>query len=251
MRGDIAMFEWPNGKRAAVSLTFDDARPSQVDVGVPILNAYGLRGTFYLSPSNISARLEQWKNAVALGHEMGNHTLSHPCTGNFPWSRANALEDYTLERMERELMEASRLIHQTLGVTPRSFAYPCGQKFVGRGQSAQSYAPLVAKHFLAGRGFKDEVVHDPLAGDLAQVMGIDADDQPFERLKVWIDQATQAGGWLVFAAHDVGDFAQQAMPADVLDAVCRYCAEPANGIWIDTVAAVAAHVAAQLSSGMR
>lgn len=60
-----------------------------------------------------------------------------------------------------------------------------------------------------------------------------------------------AGGWLVFAAHDVSDFAQQAMPADVLDAVCRYCAKLANGIWIDTVAAVAAHVAAQLSSGMR
>ncbi|MGQ9890176.1 MAG: polysaccharide deacetylase family protein [Aggregatilineales bacterium] len=242
------MFEWPNGKCAAVSLTFDDARPSQLDQGVPILNARGVRATFYLSPPNIAQRVAQWKEAVAAGHEMGNHTLSHPCTGNFPWSRANALEDCTLERMERELMEASRLIHQMLGVTPQSFAYPCGQKFVGRGQSAQSYVPLVAKNFLAGRGFKDEAVHDPLVGDLAQVMGIDADDQPFERLKVWIDRATQAGGWLVFVAHDVGDFAQQAMPADVLDAVCRYCAEPANGIWIDTVAAVAAHIAGHVAA---
>lgn len=242
------MFEWPNGKRAAVSLSFDDARPSQVDRGVPILNAYGARATFYLSPPNIAQRAAQWRAAVAAGHEMGNHTLSHPCTGNFPWSRANALEDYTLERMERELLEAGRLIHHMLGVTPRTFAYPCGQKFIGRGQSAQSYVPLVAKHFLAGRGFKDESVHDPLAGDLAQVMGIDADDQTFEQLKVWIDRAAQTGGWLVFAAHDVGDFERQAMRADVLEAICRYCVEPANGIWIDTVAAVVAHIAADITA---
>ncbi len=244
MRGDIGMFTWPNGKRAAVSLTFDDARPSQVDQGVPILNAYGARATFYLSPPNIAQRITQWKAAVAAGHEMGNHTLLHPCTGNFAWSRANALEGYTLERMEQELLEASAFIRQALGVSPQTFAYPCGQKFIGRGQAVRSYVPLVAKHFLAGRGFKDEAVHDPLAGDLAQVMGIDADDQPFEQLKVWIDRAAQAGGWLVFAAHDVGDFERQAMAADVLDAVCRYCAEPANGIWIDTVAAIAAHVVA-------
>ncbi len=244
MRGDIGMFAWPNGKRAAVSLTFDDARPSQIDRGVPILNAYGARATFYLSPPNIAQRITQWEAAVAAGHEMGNHTLSHPCTGNFPWSRANALEDYTLARMEQELLEASAFICQALGVSPQTFAYPCGQKFIGRGQNTQSYVPLVAKHFLAGRGFKDEALHDPLAGDLAQVMGIDADDQPFERLKVWIDRATQAGGWLVFVAHDVGDFARQAMAADVLDAVCRYCAEPANGIWLDAVAAVAAHIRA-------
>lgn len=242
------MFEWPNGKRAALSLTFDDARPSQVDRAAPILNAYGARATFYLSPPNIAQRAAQWRAALAAGHEMGNHTLSHPCTGNFPWSRANALEDYTLERMERELLEAGQVIHQALGVTPRTFAYPCGQKFVGRGRGAQSYVPLVAKHFLAGRGFKDEAVHDPLAGDLAQVMGIDADDQSFEQLKVWIDRAAQAGGWLVFAAHDVGDFERQAMRDDVLEAICRYCVEPASGIWIDTVAAVAAHIAAHIAA---
>jgi len=239
------MFEWPHGKRAALSLTFDDARQSQVDVGVPILNAHGLRATFYLSPPNITPRLEQWKQAAAAGHEMGNHTLTHPCTGNFPWSRANALENCTLEKMERELIDASDAIRRLLHVAPTTFAYPCGQKFVGRSAEARSYVPLVAKHFLAGRGFKDEVVHDPLAGDLAQVMGIDADDQPFERLKVWIDRAVEAGGWLVFVAHDVGDFARQAMPAHVLEAVCRYCADPVNGVWIDTVAAVAAHIAAR------
>jgi hypothetical protein len=61
-------------------------------------------------------------------------------------------------------------------------------------------------------------------------------------LRYWIDKAAQQGGWLVFAAHDVGDFPRQAMPADVLDAVCAYCTKPANGIWIDTVATIGKHV---------
>ena len=34
-------FSWPEGKHAAISLTFDDARISQVDNGLPILDEYG------------------------------------------------------------------------------------------------------------------------------------------------------------------------------------------------------------------
>ncbi|HXI40557.1 MAG TPA: hypothetical protein VNH83_11290, partial [Bryobacteraceae bacterium] len=32
-------FHWPDGKRVAVSLSFDDARASQVDVGIPLFDA--------------------------------------------------------------------------------------------------------------------------------------------------------------------------------------------------------------------
>jgi peptidoglycan/xylan/chitin deacetylase (PgdA/CDA1 family) len=236
-------FAWPGGKRAAVSLSFDDARPSQVDAGVPILNLHGVRATFYLSPHRVPERMEAWRAAVAAGHEMGNHTVSHPCSGNFPWSRANALEDYTLDRMERELIDANAYIAHELGVMPATFAYCCGQKFIGRGEAAHSLVPLIARHFTAGRGFRDESANDPAFVDLAQACGVDGDATPFEGLRAWIDRAAAEGGWLIFAAHDVGDdFPRQAMRSDVLDAICAYCADPANGIWIDTVAAIATHI---------
>lgn len=239
----LSPFSWPNGARAAVSLSFDDARPSQVDAGVPILDRHGVRATFYVSPHRLPERIEAWRAAVAAGHEIGNHTVSHPCSGNFPWSRANALEDYTLERMERELLDANAAIEGTLGVRPSTFAYCCGQKYVGRGEELCSTVPLVAKHFIAGRGFRDESPNDPTYVDLAQACGVDGDATPFEGLRAWIDRAAAEGGWLIFAAHDVGDgFARQAMRADVLDAVCAYCADPGHGIWIDTVAAVASYV---------
>src|SRR4030088_389488 len=89
-------FSWPKGIRVAVSLSFDDARLSQTDSGTVLLDQYGIKATFFVLPSGVRQRLEGWKKAVAAGHEIGNHSFTHPCTGNFSWSRENALENYTL-----------------------------------------------------------------------------------------------------------------------------------------------------------
>jgi peptidoglycan/xylan/chitin deacetylase (PgdA/CDA1 family) len=123
-----------------VSLTWDDARPSQVEEGVPILDRFGIRGTFYVLPRNLGPRVAKWRIAAAQGHEIGNHTLNHPCTGNFVgWQTPETmLENYTLARMERELLKANRELRSTLGVRPTSFAYCCGQSFVGRGTGLRS-----------------------------------------------------------------------------------------------------------------
>jgi peptidoglycan/xylan/chitin deacetylase (PgdA/CDA1 family) len=97
-------------------------------------------------------RVDKWKNAANNGHEVGNHSVLHPCTGNFNWSKDKALENYTLNKMMTELDSANRLIKERLGVHPVSFAYPCGQTFIGRGINVQSYVPLIAFLFESGRG---------------------------------------------------------------------------------------------------
>src|SRR5688500_6680342 len=97
-----AAFKWPAGKRAALSLSWDDARTSQPDTGIALLDRHGVRGTFYVVPSSVERRLDGWKKAVAGGHEIGNHSLTHPCSGNFPFARQKALEEYTLEKMRYE-----------------------------------------------------------------------------------------------------------------------------------------------------
>ena len=84
---DAERFAWPEGRRAAVSLSFDDARVTQTDRGLPILDEAGLRATFYVSTELVDRRLEPWREALARGHEIGNHTFTHPCSGNFAWSR--------------------------------------------------------------------------------------------------------------------------------------------------------------------
>jgi peptidoglycan/xylan/chitin deacetylase (PgdA/CDA1 family) len=101
-------FVWPDGKRAALSLSFDDALPSQVVNGLPVLRKYKARVTFYVLPDAVRLNLDGWRQAVADGHEIGNHTIRHPCSGNFDWVLPeNTTENYTLERIETELLEAN------------------------------------------------------------------------------------------------------------------------------------------------
>jgi peptidoglycan/xylan/chitin deacetylase (PgdA/CDA1 family) len=239
-------FRWPDGVRAALSLTFDDARPSQLEHGVPVLDAHGVRATFYVSPPNVERRVEAWRAVAETGHEIGNHSMHHPCSLNLGWEPERALELYTLERMEAEITDADAFIERRLGVKPATFAYPCGQTFVGRGEDTRSTVPLVARHFLAGRGYLGERHNLPAVCDLAHIAASGADRVCLGALRTLIDSAVASGGWLVLCSHDVGmEDRHQMMRREVLESLCRLVRSEGEGLWIDTVAAIAAHVAAQ------
>lgn len=51
---------WPAGARGAVSLTYDDALNSQLDVAVPALDALKLRTTFFVTLDAVAARHAEW-----------------------------------------------------------------------------------------------------------------------------------------------------------------------------------------------
>ena len=235
-------FPWPNGARAAVSLTFDDARPSQLDVALPILERYSIRATFYVSIPSLLARAADWRAAYAAGHEIGNHTLTHPCSGNFQFSRHNPLEEYTLDRMAAEMDEASEAIRRVVGSVPTTFAYPCGQKFVGRGDAVQSTVPLAARRFLAARGWNDEGPNDPFYCDLAQLYARELDGRTVHDADALLAHALREGGWLVLGGHDVGGDGPQTVRSETLEYLCSCGANEARGIWMDTVDAVARFV---------
>lgn len=235
-------FYWPNGARAAVSLSFDDARASQVETGLAVLAVHGAKVTFYVVPSAVEPKLTGWKEAVAAGHEIGNHSLTHPCSGNFPWARQKALEGMTLDGMRRELGDANARVKDLLGVTPETFAYPCGQSFVGRGRGTTSYVPLVAELFLAGRGWLDESPNDPAFGDLAQVMAIEMDGKDFAQIRPVLEQARESGSWVVLAGHEIGGDARQTTRVSMLEALLPYARDPANGLWLAPVGTVAKYI---------
>jgi len=235
-------FKWPEGKRVALSVSLDDARLSQIDTGLPLFDAHGVNATFYVSLSNVTKRLDGWKQAVAHGHEIGSHSLTHPCTANYHLSRAVALEDMDLAAMARDLDQASAGIKRLLGVTPATFAYPCGQKFVGRRAQVRSYVPLVAERYLAGRGYLDEAPNDPVLCDLAQLMGTPGDDLTAAQTIELIERAAKRGAWLILAGHEIGKKGFQSTGVEALEAVFRYAKDPANGVWLDTVGAVARYI---------
>ena len=242
-----AAFHWADGKRVAVSLSFDDARASQVDVGVPLFDRYAAKVTFLVNPPNMKNRLAAWKKAASNGYEIGNHTTSHPCTGNFAWSRDNALENYTPAMIEQQMDGANAEILRLVGVKAVTFAYPCGQKFIGRGVAAQSYVPLVAGRFLVGRGFRDEAANDAMFCDLSQVLGVESDGMSFDQMKSAVVAAAQEGRWLVFAGHEIGAPGNQTTLVSTLEQFLSYVKDPANGVWLDTVERVASYIHARRS----
>lgn len=237
-------FPWPDGKRVAVSLSFDDARVSQVDGGTALLDRYGVKATFYLVPSTAERRLAAWKQAAANGHELANHSLTHPCSGNFAFSRTKALEDYTLDRMRAELVEANARLRDLFGVTSESFAYPCGQTFVGRGAGTQSYVPIAAALFVTARGWLDEAPNDPGYVDFAQITGIESDGKDFDDIRPVIENAKKTGAWVVFAGHDMAQGGAQTTRLAMLEALCAYATDPTNQVWIAPVGTVARYVRA-------
>lgn len=242
---DTAAFKWPENKKAAISLSFDDARESQVTRGTDLLDQYGIKATFFVVPSAVEKQLNGWKKAVANAHEIGNHSLYHPCTANFSWSRSNALEDYTIKKMKSELKECNARIQQLLNVTPSVFAYPCGQKFVGRGAHTKSYVPLISNMFLLGRGWMDEAANNPVYCNFSQLTGIEMDGKNFDQILPLIEEAVKKGQWLVLAGHEMGDEGPQTTRLTMLKQLAAYVNDPANGIWIAPMGTVATYIQTQ------
>lgn len=235
-------FRWPEGRRCGVSFSFDDGRRTHPTRGREVFGEHGMKATFFVLMKHVREDEAGWRRLAAEGHEIGNHTVEHPCSGNFPWSRDRALEDYTLERMGAELDRASADIAGFFGARPTSYAYCCGQKFVGRGEQTRSYVPEVAKRFRVGRGFREEYGNDPGFVDLAQVAGIDADGATAADLIRWIDQGCEHGAWVSFAGHEISDPGAQTLAVAELDAVLKHLRGRPE-VWVDTVSAIGTYIA--------
>jgi peptidoglycan-N-acetylglucosamine deacetylase len=245
---DAATQVWPEEHRACLSFSFDDARPSQIGVGLPMIERLGIAATFFVLPHNVERDRQGWTDVVAGGNEIGNHTARHPCSANFSWSRHHTLEDLDLASMEIEISDADRWIIENLGVEPRVFAYPCGLTFVGRGRDTQTLVPLIAERFSAGRTFNNVVANAPLHCDLAQLNGVNSDGLTFEHLRPTLDATLEEGAWLVLGGHEIGEQGdhETTMPSTVATIV-EWCRD--NGVWIDTIGNVAAMVSSRQRAG--
>lgn len=228
-------FSWPNNAETGLSITFDDARPSQLDAALPILDAFGAKATFFMTPDPAEQRAADWRAAIANGHEPGNHTITHPCSRNFSFIGPNALEEMTLDAIESEMIHCNIRIERCCKVKPVVFAYPCGQTYVGAGEHTRSYVPLAAKHFIAARGFPGERHNLPDRCNLTQVFGCPFDNLSFDAIRAMIETAREEHGWLVLAGHDAGDGRRaQTVDVDALRALCEYAMDPSSRVYTAT-----------------
>jgi peptidoglycan/xylan/chitin deacetylase (PgdA/CDA1 family) len=228
-------FAWPNGAEAAVSMTYDDALASQLDNAMPVLDRLGLKMTFFLVTNSLeSATLRaRYTAALAVGHELASHSVSHPCSDKTP--------NYTLDTIVSAELDPSIATLKSMGATsPFTYAYPCGTTTVG---SNQSYIPQVNARFIAARGVWG-IVADPKTVDLGNTPGIFPSDTDTNGAQAIADitKARTQGGWVVFGFHGVGgDYL--ITPQTTHDAIAQYLADNKVKVWTATFRDVAAYIA--------
>jgi sialate O-acetylesterase len=122
-------FKWPGQYQVAVCLTYDDGLDCHIDIAVPELDSYDLKGTFYCTgfSNSLRNRMDDWRAITEKGHEIGNHTLFHPCNGGrFDWVKPEYdLRTYTMAQIRNELMTANTFLTAVDGMKERTFAYTC------------------------------------------------------------------------------------------------------------------------------
>jgi hypothetical protein len=192
--------------QGGVSLTFDDGTKNQLEKAVPVLDEFGFKGTFYINPKgeDWQTRYNAWREVAVHGHEIGNHTLTHPCPNNV-LGRSGGIEDRTLAEIEQDILTAQERLFQ---IAPHqaqwTFAYPCYTTFVGAGIYQQSYVPVIATHFLAGRiGGEYGFGNNPAVVDLAHTWGL-----PVERMSGYemiglVEEITARGCWAILIFHEI------------------------------------------------
>ena len=233
---------WHN-KKCAVSLTYDDALNVHLDNAIPLLDSLNLRATFYLSgyfPA-FRERVADWKAAAAKGHELGNHTLFHPCTGKLPgreWVPPDYdLGNYTMQRLVDEIKMANTLIKALDGKTKRTFAYPCGDTKIGE----ISYVDKIKTEFVAARGVKGRM---PKISEI-DLFDVDAyviSGQSGEELIALVKQAMQRNALLVFLFHGVGGEHSLDVSLSAHRQLLYFLKQNEKAIWVAPLVEIAEHV---------
>jgi peptidoglycan-N-acetylglucosamine deacetylase len=240
---------WPNGARAAVSLTYDDGLDVHLDHAVPDLEAVNLRGTFYVwgrAPS-FERRLEEWRALVRSGHELGNHSLFHPCVQDTSREHRafvipeRALEHYTVRRMIDELRIMNTLLYATDNQRSRTYAYPCGDQVAGGESFVDALRPL----FVAARALDGKAPVDLKTLDLHRVPSSGASKVTAAKMIDWVNQAIDARTLVVFRFHGVGGGHSINIEREDHQKLLAWLARNHDRIWTAPFVTVTEHVAAE------
>lgn len=202
----VAQTRWPNGARAAVVLTYDDALLSQLDHVVPALDADGFKGTFFLANVD-GAQVERWRKVAADGHELGNHTIFHPCSkASYPADPRYVSEAYTPTSMLREIAQQNVLLRALDGKARHGFATPCGQSLAGGADYLEDLRKADLVTYV--RGVVDTPADARANVAKADPMRIPArgfgEGATAENMIAYVREAEQGGGWAVLLFHGVG-----------------------------------------------
>lgn len=238
-----ADFVWPRGAKAAVSLAYDDGLISQLDYAVPALKRHKLTASFYLpmaSPT-LPGRMLDWRRVAQAGHELGNHTLFHQCSGSAAdreWVVGQRnLDTTTAAQMRDQVLLANAMLQMIDGRPERTFTPPCLDWMAG----GTNYVEALAPQFVAFRSRRGAVTEDMERLDVYAV-GADAMvDVTGAQLIALVKQAAAKGTMVSLTFHGVGgDYLAVSRAAH--EALLQYLAAHRATYWTDSFINIMKHV---------
>jgi peptidoglycan/xylan/chitin deacetylase (PgdA/CDA1 family) len=226
----LVVLPWA-GFKSAVSYTFDDSQPSQIDHYGDIA-ATGVRVTYYVTTANkgLADYDATWKKAALAGDEIGNHTVDH-CYHDLSGCSGSG----SAGSVAMEIDQCSAYITTNLGQKEVwTIAYPYGDA---------AYEPDAKSRFFLGRGVGGGMIApsdgtDPFNLPVKAAAGGEGASSFSDAL----DAGHTQGKWLIFLFHsllpgqnwyagvDVGSVTQSIEHGKSL-----------HDVWIDTVANVGAY----------
>ena len=105
----------PTTGNKVIALTFDDGPGPHTAHLLDILDQYGAKATFFLIGSKVSSQANVVRSIHARGHQLGNHSWSHPELPKLP-----------VNQIAGEIDRTNDAIKQATGVTPAILRPPYG-----------------------------------------------------------------------------------------------------------------------------
>jgi peptidoglycan-N-acetylglucosamine deacetylase len=129
--------------RRILALTFDDGPSESTPALLRQLARHGIRATFFMCGANVRRLPEVAREVLAAGHEIGNHSDTHP---RFDFKSPVFIYD--------QLARAQEAIQAATGYSPRLFRAPYGVRWFGL-RSAQKRLGLMGVMWtVLGRDWK-------------------------------------------------------------------------------------------------
>ena len=119
------------GKRRSIALTFDDGPSESTLELLDYLHKEAVWGTFFQCGMNVRRLPHVAGQVAAAGHQLGNHTYSHP---RLPFKSRGFIA--------YEFAEAQKIITQETGIAPMLLRPPYGFRWVGMREVQQRLALL-------------------------------------------------------------------------------------------------------------
>jgi peptidoglycan/xylan/chitin deacetylase (PgdA/CDA1 family) len=129
--------------RTALALTFDDGPSESTPALLDILDRHKVPATFFMCGQNVRRCPAVAREVGDRGHQIGNHTDSHP-----------RLDFKSPDFIYREMASAQEAIQNVTGAAPRWFRAPYGVRWFGLRQAQQRLGLTGVMWTIIGRDWR-------------------------------------------------------------------------------------------------